>query len=234
MLDETPRADTTSDDTTSEDTDTTLPEILEVFGAEPLTETGTDEAPTDLTPTASTPATEATDADRFAALEQAVGRLERQASFLPPKLRGLGERVDALASVLAHARTRTLLTEVVALDDLVRNGLTELDAGDEAAPARVLQALAATLSTLLEGQGVEEIGTDGDFDPTRHQAVRQLPVDEAQYDGAVLEVDRRGFAHGEQVLRFAEVAVGRHTTTDTDTDTTAEPTADTNEEESED
>jgi molecular chaperone GrpE len=226
MLDETPRADTTSDDTTSEDTDTTLPEILEVFGAEPLAEAGTDEAPTDQTPTGTTPT--ATDDDRFAALEQAVGRLERQASFLPPKLRGLGERVDALASVLAHARTRTLLTEVVALDDLVRNGMTELDAGDEAAPARVLQALAATLSTLLEGQGVEEIGTDGSFDPTRHQAVRQLPVDEAQYDGAVLEVDRRGFAHGEQVLRFAEVAVGRHTTPDTDT------TPESNEEESED
>jgi molecular chaperone GrpE len=228
MLDETPRADTTSDDTTSEDTETTLPEILEVFGAQPLAEAGTDDAPTDMTPTTPTPPVQDQDEDRFTALEQAVGRLERQASFLPPKLRGLGERVDALASVLAHARTRTLLTEVVALDDLVRNGLSELDAGDEAAPTRVLQALAATLSTLLEGQGVEEIGTDGDFDPTRHQAVRQLPVDEAQFDGAVLEVDRRGFAHGDQVLRFAEVAVGHHTTTDPET------TPDTTEEESED
>jgi|GEM_PF-6666242 len=269
MLEETPRPETASNGHPAEDPPLCAPQIIEIFGADPLVDRDEDTTPADPetprdagtstngTPAASSTAASSTAVDpaaadgsaanvsttdsaaaapklaaadttpeppaaagggalpgelepRFAALETAVERLGRQASFLPPKLRGLGERIDALSTVLAHARCRTLLTEVLAIDDLVHAGLADLQRGDELAPERVLTALRATLTTLLDSQGVTEIEASGPFDPARHQAVRQLPVDEAQFDGAVLEVDRRGFAHGEQVLRFAEVAVGRH------------------------
>lgn len=199
MLDETERASPGADET-NHGASVPLAEILEVFGAEPL-EACEAEAET----TQSAPVLE-----RLAAIEQALEHLQRQASFLPPKLRGLGERVDALGHTLSDSRARSLLLELLGLDDLVRAGLTLEAEGDAGAPARMLAALSASFDALFESQGLTEIATDGDFDPTRHQAVRQLAVDEAEHNGVVLEVDRRGFAHGGRVLRFAEVAVGRH------------------------
>lgn len=201
MLDETRRADAPSGADAGPDVEP-FPPVLEVFGEAPL-------GP----PAAPAPGLGLAHADvgaRLAAVEAMLAGLARQAAFVPPKLRGLGERVDALATALAHARSRDLLTELCAMDDLVAGGLAARAGGDAEAPARVLLALASTLGALLEAQGVTETPTSGAFDPTLQRAVRALPVDDPDCDGLVVEVDRRGFLLAGKVLRFADVAVGRH------------------------
>lgn len=213
MLDENRSAGTRPGDATEQDENP----ILEIFGAAPLVHEPSeprrvDDERNQLLDT------------RLESLERALENLQRQASFLPPKLRGLGERVDALATVLSDGRCRSLLTELCTLDDLVHAGLAAREAGDLQGASRVLAAVGASLSALLENQGLRAIETDGVFDPTRHQAVRQMPVDDAAFHGVILEVDRRGFCVDERVLRFAEVAVGHHEPTpDHDLDPDPDP-----------
>jgi molecular chaperone GrpE len=63
----------------------------------------------------------------------------------------------------------------------------------------------------LEGFGINRIESLGEmFDPLRHEAVSAVPVADESQDGRVAGVVRPGYAIGDEVLRPAQVAVGRH------------------------
>lgn len=57
----------------------------------------------------------------------------------------------------------------------------------------------------LQASGVQEIRADGEeFDPTRHEAIGQLPGE----DGKVVRVLQKGYTMGDRVIRPAMVMVG--------------------------
>ena len=66
----------------------------------------------------------------------------------------------------------------------------------------IYQGFMDTLSKL----GVEEIPTDGAFDPGVHQAVQQVASDELE-SGSVANTFQKGYKLGDKILRFAMVAV---------------------------
>ncbi|MDE2213450.1 MAG: nucleotide exchange factor GrpE [Patescibacteria group bacterium] len=48
------------------------------------------------------------------------------------------------------------------------------------------------------------------FDPRRHDAAREVPVEEKEKEHAVISVERSGYLLGERVIRPAQVSVGIH------------------------
>ena len=62
------------------------------------------------------------------------------------------------------------------------------------------------LNEFLTSQGVQEIPTDGNFDPNLHDAVAQEECS-AGDEGRVLKVTRRGFKLRDRLLRPASVVV---------------------------
>jgi molecular chaperone GrpE len=62
----------------------------------------------------------------------------------------------------------------------------------------------------LSDQGVARAPAIGkDFDPTRHEAVTTVPVEDDELDGVVVGVVRAGYRIEDEVLRPARVAVGK-------------------------
>ena len=61
------------------------------------------------------------------------------------------------------------------------------------------------LNEFLQNQGVEEIPTDGKFDPNLHDAVAQEPSEKEE--GEILRASRRGFKIRDRLLRPASVVV---------------------------
>lgn len=59
----------------------------------------------------------------------------------------------------------------------------------------------------LEKLGVEQIPTEGTFDPSVHQAVQQVPAEEGQESGQIAATFQKGYKLGSRILRFAMVAV---------------------------
>ncbi|GJM20865.1 MAG: hypothetical protein DHS20C15_07800 [Planctomycetota bacterium] len=142
---------------------------------------------------------------RMGSLEETLDSLAKQNSFIPPKLRGLGKKVDELSSSIADGRLRELCGELVSLVDLLDAGLAETQ--DENA-RRTLSAVSLRLKQSLEARGLSDVDTDGEFDPTRHQSVERRVVHDAAQNGMVVEVFRRGWRDAHSVLRYADVAVG--------------------------
>lgn len=64
------------------------------------------------------------------------------------------------------------------------------------------------LNEFLTSQGVEEIPTDGQFDPNLHDAVAQEECGAGE-EGRILKVTRRGFKLRDRLLRPASVVVSK-------------------------
>jgi molecular chaperone GrpE len=64
------------------------------------------------------------------------------------------------------------------------------------------------LNEFLTSQGVEEIKTDGTFDPNLHDAVSQEESSETA-EGQIIRVHRRGFRLRDRLLRPASVVVSK-------------------------
>ncbi|MEP2777512.1 MAG: nucleotide exchange factor GrpE [Luteolibacter sp.] len=61
------------------------------------------------------------------------------------------------------------------------------------------------LNEFLSNQGVEEIPTEGQFNPNLHEAVSQEPSEQAE--GDIIRTTRRGFKIRDRLLRPASVVV---------------------------
>ncbi len=99
------------------------------------------------------------------------------------------------------------------LDNLDRTlaALPSHDDGSEAnAIEKGLRLVHAQFSDVLRGLGVARIETSGvAFDPGLHEALMTQPVTDAALENRVLHEVRPGFRRGDQVLRAAQVIVGR-------------------------
>jgi molecular chaperone GrpE len=74
-----------------------------------------------------------------------------------------------------------------------------------------LEALARSWQQWMNEHEVYPLAQPGDiFDYTRHEAVLQEPVTDAEMDGKVTRILKPGYRHKDSVIRHAQVAVGRY------------------------
>lgn len=86
-------------------------------------------------------------------------------------------------------------------DDLGR----ALDSAKEDSPLKEgVQGIRDNLMKILAAQGLEEIPTDGKFDPNLHEA---LMVTEGPEDDRIAQVYQKGYTMNGKVLRYAKVIV---------------------------
>ncbi len=104
------------------------------------------------------------------------------------------------------ARAHAALVEAVlpVVDDLER-ALEAASLHEEAKLEDGVRLVHRQLLDVLVKEGLEEIPTDGLFDPHVHEALAAIPA-EAE-EGTILEVVQRGYVLGDRVLRPARVIV---------------------------
>jgi len=127
--------------------------------------------------------------------------LRLAADFENYKKRAAREREEYVA--LANER---LLKELLpVLDDLER-ALNAAEQHEEAQLEEGVRLVHRSLAALLARNGVEEIATDGKFDPHVHEALLAQPAEDRE-QGDVLDVIQKGYKLGDRVVRPARVIV---------------------------
>jgi molecular chaperone GrpE len=109
-------------------------------------------------------------------------------------------------SLAARAHERLVKELLPVLDDLER----ALEAAAEHEEAKLedgVRLVHRELGEALAKEGLEEIETNGHFDPHVHEALLSQPSD--QDEGAILEVLQKGYRLGDRVLRPARVVVSQ-------------------------
>jgi molecular chaperone GrpE len=154
-------------------------------------------------------------------LESKVSSLEERATLLEKER---DERTDDLKrvaaefdnyrkrvardqqSLAARAHERLVKELLPVLDDLER----ALEAASEHEEAKLedgVRLVHRELQEALAKEGLEEIETNGHFDPHFHEALLSQPSD--QDEGAILDVLQKGYRLGDRVLRPARVVVSQ-------------------------
>jgi len=127
--------------------------------------------------------------------------LRLAADFENYKKRAARERQE----YVAFANERLLKELLPILDDLER----ALDAAEQHEEAQLedgVRLVYRSLASLLERHGVQQIPTDGKFDPHVHEALLAQPSENAE-TGAVIDVVQKGYKIGDRVVRPARVIV---------------------------
>jgi molecular chaperone GrpE len=109
-------------------------------------------------------------------------------------------------SLAARAHERLVKELLPVLDDLER----ALEAASEHEEAKLedgVRLVHRELQEALAKEGLEEIETNGHFDPHFHEALLSQPSD--QDEGAILDVLQKGYRLGDRVLRPARVVVSQ-------------------------
>ena len=108
------------------------------------------------------------------------------------------------ASLVARAHERLVKELLPVLDDLER-ALAHAEAHEEAMLEEGVALVARSFADVLRKEGLEEVATDGKFDPHVHEALLSQPSSEDE--GNVIEVLQKGYRLGDRVLRPARVVV---------------------------
>lgn len=126
--------------------------------------------------------------------------LRNMAEYDNYRKRTARERVELEPEIVA----KTAAEFLTAADNLER-ALTS-ECSDENFK-KGIQMIYDSFMETLEKLGVEQIPTEGAFDPSMHQAVQQVPAGEGQESGEIAATFQKGYKLGSRILRFAMVAV---------------------------
>jgi molecular chaperone GrpE len=107
-------------------------------------------------------------------------------------------------SLAARAHERLVKELLPVLDDLER-ALEAASEHEEAKLEEGVRLVHRELQEALAKEGLQEIETNGHFDPHVHEALLSQPSE--RDDGAILEVLQKGYRLGDRVLRPARVVV---------------------------
>ncbi|HEY6029747.1 MAG TPA: nucleotide exchange factor GrpE [Gaiellaceae bacterium] len=107
-------------------------------------------------------------------------------------------------SLVARAGERLVRELLPILDDLER-ALEAAEEHEEAKLEEGVRLVHRSLAEALRREGLEEIATEGRFDPHVHEALLTQPSEEAE--GSVIQVLQKGYTLGDHVLRPARVVV---------------------------
>lgn len=133
-----------------------------------------------------------------------------QARLAMEELERAKERIRKDASKELEQRKRGVIADFLdVLDDLER-AMEATSAEPDSAVARGVELVHKGFLARLGKHDVTAIpALDQPFDPTCHEALSTVPVIDAEKDGVVIGVIRRGYRIGDEVLRPAKVAVGK-------------------------
>jgi molecular chaperone GrpE len=107
-------------------------------------------------------------------------------------------------ALVARAAERLVKELLPVLDDLER-ALVAADEHEEAKLEDGVRLVHRSLADALRREGLDEIATEGPFDPHVHEALLSQPSEADE--GTVIEVLQKGYRLGDRVLRPARVVV---------------------------
>jgi molecular chaperone GrpE len=110
-------------------------------------------------------------------------------------------------SLASRAAERLVTALLPVLDDLGR-ALEAAEEHEEAKLEEGVRLVHRQLADTLRREGLEEVPTDGMFDPHVHEALLAQPA-EGRVSGEILDVVQKGYRLGDRVLRPARVVVAQ-------------------------
>jgi molecular chaperone GrpE len=114
------------------------------------------------------------------------------------------------ADIINSAGGRVISDLLVVLDDFERAIANNDSVDDVNALREGFKLIHTKFLNILATKGLESMNATGDvFDADKHEAITQIPVEDKDQKGKVVDVVERGYKLNGTVLRYAKVIVGQ-------------------------
>jgi molecular chaperone GrpE len=130
--------------------------------------------------------------------------LENQLKRALADYANLQKRVAEEREQLADYFKSILAFKFLPVLDNLEAALKSVSKDGSAATKQGLDLAVKEFKKVLEGEGVEEIKTNSEFDPATHEAIEVIPGKE---DNKIVEVVEKGYKMGDKILRAVKVKV---------------------------
>lgn len=177
------------------DPQTTAPEATE---AAPVAESADQQAPAE-------DANQATEG-AWQELEADLAKWKELSLRTAAEMENLRKRTTREREEAVRYSNQRLLEELLPVIDNFEMGMQAASEDTSSMIYIGMDMVRKQLNEFLAAQGVEEVPTQGMFDPNIHDAVAQEACDQGE-EGRILRVTRRGFKLRERLLRPASVVV---------------------------
>lgn len=140
-------------------------------------------------------------------LQKKVDELEAQLKRAVADYRNLELRISQGKSEFFAWATSELILKILPIVDNLEKAVGGVSEAEKSSGwFKGVELSVKQLQEILKSEGVEEIETDGQFDPSLHEAVDTKDGE----DNMILEVVRKGYKLQGKVLRPAHVVVGKY------------------------
>jgi molecular chaperone GrpE len=152
--------------------------------------------------------------DRFAELERELEEVRAKALYAAAETQNVRRRLEAEKTQAASYASTGFARDMLAIKDHLDRALAavsdELRADETAANFLAgIEATARELDAVFARNGVTRIPAKGEkLDPHRHQAMVEIPSDEAE-PGTIIEEMQAGYTLKDRLLRPALVGVAK-------------------------
>ena len=154
------------------------------------------------------PAAEPAELDPWETLEAEAAKWKEISLRTAAEMDNLRKRTAREREEAVRFANQRLLEDLIPVIDNFEMGMQAASQDQKSMIYIGMDMVRRQLNEFLAGQGVEEIPTNGVFDPNLHDAVAQEECDAGE-EGRVLRVTRRGFKLRDRLLRPASVVVSK-------------------------
>jgi molecular chaperone GrpE len=128
------------------------------------------------------------------------------ADFDNYKKRTMRERLELINS----AARDVIVSLLPVLDDFHRAKLSADDPENEEHFSEGVSLVYNRLNTILQNQGLAPMASTGEkFDPELHEALTEVPVQDEEQKGVVVDTIETGYTLNDKIIRHAKVVVGK-------------------------
>lgn len=151
------------------------------------------------------------DTEDVAELEQRLEEVEEHNLRLQAEIQNMHKRHQRDREQWAKYRSQDLGKAILPVIDNLERALTIEPADDSARSIHEgVEMVLNSFEQALKSVGIEKIDCEGQpFDPNFHEAYTQLPAEDGQEGGMVVQVFENGYILKDRVLRAAKVAVSQ-------------------------
>ena len=163
------------------------------------------------TETANEETAEKTDAEKLAAAEEEIAKLNDQILRLRAEFDNYRKRtLKEKAELILNGGEKVMSSLLPVLDDLDR-AMENINKSDEVDTLKEgVDLIISKLSKTLGGQGLKKMETIGElFDTDFHEAIALVPVPEEAQKNHIIDCVTPGYILNEKVIRHAKVVVGQ-------------------------
>jgi len=141
-----------------------------------------------------------------------IASARKHADQAHAEIEAASKRLASASAKELEQRTRKLLESFLpVVDDIDRAIAAATNHAEHADVVTGMELVRRSLLAKLGSFGVTHAPALGEaFDPQRHEAIALVPVTDPAHNGRVIDVMREGYMIGDDTLRPAGVAVGKH------------------------